>query len=1401
MTDLLDFDFAEAPPQPPAGNPDRFTGRWRLTGAGLSNVWRYGDLDLQAPSGRLLLRGQNGTGKTTALEALWPYLLDLDAARLGAGRARSTTLKQLMSDGAPERGRRYGYAWLTFAPPAAIDEPPAVTYGVRLQFSPTSSPAVIPVPFTVPGRPLHDLSLTGPGGSAVEHDEFRRRVEELGGEVFAELDEYVDSLSRRVWNTTPQDLRDLAQRMRQVRNPALLGDLSPAAAADALRESLPGVADEAIAETAEALAESEATRQAFERDRIAADALQDFLQVWTGYVADAAKTTLGAAQRAAAEARRLEGELARIQKEAEAAETLTAASEAHAADLDGQHAAADAEVQAIERSEEYKAAGRSKDLERTLSAQQAAARTTADSLLTRASGAARDTRATRAVLDSAIERLGRLLTDAADAGAPARTADELLTHHPRVRAVRRAGDTVADPGSGVTIRHNSAAMEHLAEGWTAQAATHRADAGTAAMLIADFAPVHAAAEAHAQADAALEDAETRLGTERRLSRESTARARKDATALLTASAGWTGSHQALRAVDPDDQAAGYEWDAEDVAALENAEPAAVLAAADSWASHAAHAAERLAAGHESAARGLRSQADTLDAEAAELANEAQALRAGKLLPLPRPAWSGDGDDSAALGTVLEWLPGVDDDERERLELAMAASGILGAHLQAALDQPQAVTATWQVTATGPRAASSLTEVLTVDAAHPAAAAALAVLERIGLADSAGTAETGTLVIGRDGTFAAGPALGDPAGEELNARGALPPAQHVGARTRLEQARAEAERLDSQAAALIQEAQNARGRARDEQDAAKAVRAEGQTFPSRTSLRSSEAERSVAAQRLTEAQELRDSASRQAAEAAEEHRTLRLEWVDRARSLNMPPDTIQLSALAEDRRKKAGALEQCAAGLRKLNGTTLPQLLADIVDEDLIDRELGQAEIAAQQAHTEVRKTHALLDESRRDSDPEDTLRRYENALSTRNRLDTDRKTASGDAREHRTAAIQAHAKIDPARETLGQALPARSETAARLTTLLRHPAVAAALDIDRFLVESGRDLQDGLGDGDALLEAAAELLARKPTSAWRTLVERYDTTRAELAQTWTLAMADAPDGIDVQMFVLTHAEDVYDLPQAARRASELATQAQQALEGAESAAIDRFVIGRLPTAIGTAWSGMETWKKEVNAKMRAARASSGVGVQVRITLRDDLDAWTHAVYQLSCVVGDAVRTDEQKRQVGQAITSLLDAADGETMTERLTKAIDITTWVDVKYLVERPGKDTPEPWGSRTPLSGGERRLVVLAPMLAAIAANYDQLGAGGLRLVPLDEVPAEVDEQGREGLARYMAALDLDLLCTSYLWDGAPGAWDGVDAYDLESGSDGTVVALPMLIRGLQPLPGDADATDREAR
>lgn len=1392
MTETLDFDFLETPAAPPAGDPNRFTGRWHLVGAGLSNVWRYGDLDLPAQTGRLLLRGPNGTGKTTALEALWPYLLDLDAAKLIAGKARTTTLKQLMSEGAAPRGRRYGYAWLTFTPPSGVDEPEYVTYGVRLQYSPSSSPAVKVVPFTAPGRPLHEFALKGENGSSLEHDEFAERVTELGGDVFDSPEEYVEHLALRVWSATPPQVKDLAQRMRQVRNPALLGDLSPATAAEALRDSLPGVFADVITATADALAESDATREAFERDRQAAEALSDFNRVWTGHVVDVAREHLTKAEEAAAEVTRLGRALARAETDATNTAVVAERSEQMAAELDRRHEAKIAEVRAIEQSEAYQTAGSIKELEARLAAERQSADGATASLMTAATTASDKTDAARFAIDTVVERLVSVLTDAEAAGAPVSPVETLLAHHSRPRQVRRVAGVTANPGSGLTITHGSDELDALALAWVEKAKAFRAESGTAQMLVKAHEDVDRALALRTKATDALEGSEARYLTEQQTLVTLTAQAREAAAALLETVTPWLAQHHQLRCVDPADPTAGYLWDTDDVSGLIAAEPSVVLASVYGWAAHALTNAERLAAGHEAAAAAHTQRATDLEQDAGQLRAKAQKLRDGELLAFPRPEWASAGDDDTALGSVLEWQPGVGDDERNSIEVALAASGLLTAHLDRRT--AEASTAVWRVSPAGPAVDDSLAQVLTVDPEHASAAAARAVLSRIRLAGTAVAGEPG-LVIGRDGTFVAGVLAGDPAAAAVAKTGAMPAAEFVGARARRERALAEADRLDGSAADLSGDAEAARSAANAARAKARAVRAAGQSFPDRRPLENAEVERSGAAARTQQAKVRRDEDEQKAAAAAAAHQRVHDEWTSTARGLGMPVDVEQLAGIITNRRAQADGIDKYVTTLRTLIASTLPRALALLVDEDELAARLGGLEDQARQAHEKADATEALLEEVRRDSDADDAVRRHTKASDERDRLKRELTPAKAKATQDRTKAIQAQANVEPARRLLTAASPAKAETEKLLSTLLNWPPAVVALDVPGFLTASGRDSGHGLGRGRELLESAAALLGGKQTSARRTLAERYDTVRAELAQTWTLAHDDAPDGLNVEMYVLTHADEVYDPPRAAKRAADLAERAQAALADAEAQALQDFVIGRLPSAIGTAWTQMHDWKNEVNAKMRSAQASSGVGVQVRIALRDDLDAATSTVYRLSCEVGNAVRTDDEKQQVGTAITALLAAADGDTMTDRLASAVDIRSWVDLKYVVERPAEDgtrTSKVWGSRTGLSGGERRLVVLAPMLAAIAAGYDRLGTAGLRLVPLDEVPAEVDERGREGLARYMAELDLDLVCTSYLWDGSPGAWDGIDGHDLEAGGDGTVVAFPTLIRGLEQIPGD---------
>jgi hypothetical protein len=67
--------------------------RWTLSRAGIINVYQYGDEMLHFEGGRLLLRGVNGSGKSTAMSMLLPFLLDADTRRIDAAGEQSGVLK------------------------------------------------------------------------------------------------------------------------------------------------------------------------------------------------------------------------------------------------------------------------------------------------------------------------------------------------------------------------------------------------------------------------------------------------------------------------------------------------------------------------------------------------------------------------------------------------------------------------------------------------------------------------------------------------------------------------------------------------------------------------------------------------------------------------------------------------------------------------------------------------------------------------------------------------------------------------------------------------------------------------------------------------------------------------------------------------------------------------------------------------------------------------------------------------------------------------------------------------------------------------------------------------------------------------------------------------------------
>ena len=71
------------------------TTRMKPTHAGVIGLWDYTNHTFVFADGRMVLRGANGSGKTKALEVLFPFVLDgrLDARRLDPFSGENRTMK------------------------------------------------------------------------------------------------------------------------------------------------------------------------------------------------------------------------------------------------------------------------------------------------------------------------------------------------------------------------------------------------------------------------------------------------------------------------------------------------------------------------------------------------------------------------------------------------------------------------------------------------------------------------------------------------------------------------------------------------------------------------------------------------------------------------------------------------------------------------------------------------------------------------------------------------------------------------------------------------------------------------------------------------------------------------------------------------------------------------------------------------------------------------------------------------------------------------------------------------------------------------------------------------------------------------------------------------------------
>ncbi|MBT2526981.1 hypothetical protein J7E91_16495 [Streptomyces sp. ISL-99] len=1363
--------------------PDRWATRWHLIGAGVENVWHFPREVFDCPSGRWLVTATNGSGKTTLLEMLCPHLLDPTAQSLSSGKNRSTTLESLMKGGSTGR-RRVGYLWLSFAPPKAGPEADkqAVHYGLRLAYTQGTTPPVERAGFRmpiVPGSDRDDLSV-------LSLEEFTQYVTDRGGVVFDRLDDYVTDLAEHVFGCAPNKLRQLVRRIKKVRNPGLLGELSSAQAEHELRGVLPRVSPEVLRVTQEALAAAEATRSRYVQAEKTAALLEDLSAAWLhacahsmlGIVDDALERTT--AQRGA-------------QGEAQEAE-------AHArtwAQSYTELAAVVADLEVVVQQKRSRADALERD---AASSDVARAREKADLCTTAHRQAEELVEVHRKAAAAGVERL-----EAAVAGvrgvvdSVARTCAEAGMPIPIITPVRlerveetplTIGKRRFGPLAQVTAHIDPAAVEETVA--CLEEARHRQHQRSeeAQLLVVAHQGVEAAQqggrEARAQADAAAGQAETARVRHQAASDH----VRAQVIALSDAVQQWALKAQAGM------RAPGFDLPA-------------VVARARTWLEgeeftgpvrDAAALSKRVTAGAATSAGRARERAEhyrqaaaTARTAAAEAAECARAWAGGKLPALPGPVWAETVDESKAFAVAVDWRPDAlaAGPSRNAVEAAMAATGLLSAELT-----PLGVAghSGWLVQPHGPQLPEqdSLAAVLTVVPGHPLGGVAQAVLGRIGYASTAAETDTGSradLMIGADGTYRAGPLVGRP---PEAAPGKAPASSHVGVDARRAAARRaavaaqrECDRFEQRAAGY------ARASGRFVQHAA-LLEALADQFPHELARAASDAEAARAESAASE-QDARAHASaqdRMAQEKEGQFRSVRAQWREQAAAYGLPDTLVLVRAEAEEAARRADRLGGAADEMRRTTS-----LLHDV------ERAAQQA--AQAQQHAE-RSAGAALASYRQLSD---ALAAWE-ACQQRSGMDelalvqeaVAARAAHAEVKQRLVEASkrlgEAHTSAAVAQQTKAGAVRRLHESRPRAETSLE--AVNQCFALEGLNEALDWPQQHGAADDGDVVAWLGQLRARlaavpRPRAG---IDASADALRHHLAaapgEDWSLGHGPAPGTMPTHLLSLGGRR--MSPPVAAQIAAARQTEALKVYNEADEDALENFVLGQIPTAISTAWVDLQDWVDNVNDQMKLTTASSGVGVQIELALRRDLTPSIATIHHLTCKVGNADRTPEQHLRIGQELLAVMRLGEQDTIgdpgspgsrrADRLAEAIDITTWVTVKYMITRPHTTKRERWGARdVTVSKGESRLIVLAPMLAALAAEYRDVPPHAARLCALDEVPGDVDDHGRDGIAAYIASLDLDLMSTSHNWDGSPGAWDGIDIFELEPAPENTVIAFPIRV------------------
>ncbi|WP_327271716.1 TIGR02680 family protein [Streptomyces sp. NBC_01224] len=255
--------------------------RWQPLRIGLVDLFYYDREEFWFRDGRLLLRGNNGTGKSKVLALTLPFLLDgdLSARRVEPDADPSKRMEwNLLLGGEHPHPERLGYTWVEFG---RLDERGQAHFRTLMcGLKAVSGRGIARHWFAVTDQRIGpELSLLDATGTALSRDRLADAVAGRGT-VYDQAGTYRRAVDEALFGLGEQRYAALVDLLVQLRQPQLSKRPNEAALSRALTEALPPMDQAVIADVAEAFRsldeEKEELRAASEAERAASAFLEHY---------------------------------------------------------------------------------------------------------------------------------------------------------------------------------------------------------------------------------------------------------------------------------------------------------------------------------------------------------------------------------------------------------------------------------------------------------------------------------------------------------------------------------------------------------------------------------------------------------------------------------------------------------------------------------------------------------------------------------------------------------------------------------------------------------------------------------------------------------------------------------------------------------------------------------------------------------------------------------------------------------------------------------------------------------------------------------------------------------------------------------------------------------------------